>query len=81
MDSCTSTSGQLYFYQQTAVLLLVDLQLYVSQEGGLEGASDSKDRHEVLHAMRVGEARVLLQVEQKVLLTNITGDAEGPSPR
>ena len=39
----------------------------------MEGAADAKDRLEVLHTMRVGEARVLLQVQQKVLLTNVTG--------
>ena len=59
-------------YQWTAVPLIGDLQLYLFQQGGLEGAADAKDRLEVLHTMRAGEARVLLQVQQKVLLTNVT---------
>lgn len=45
----------------------------------MEGGGNAQNRLEVIHTVRVGEARVLLQVKQKIFLTYITGTRRAES--
>ena len=47
----------------------------------MEGGANAQDRLEVLHTVRVDEARVSLQVKQKIFLSHITGMKEAEPSR